>query len=455
MVAHVFLAAAWHAANHGTNCSLAHSNSPHVEVDSFPFFVSGHPLVDFDLDLALLKTPADVPLAVATTLVARRHSLIGVGHGPFSPFRANTSTSGNYTGRLEFTCALIDALAARRSVARRNDSHGEYSLLTAGRADSGNPFSSLGTLRRGCGWRVLHRLRAVVEGSREWFVTSLLSSTPDTLWPRTEQTVAAKVLRSQNMSDIFHPKLHYLPLGVSKEWAVLSFEYLQWRVRALLETNETLRWHDTRPQLLYVNFRLRRASDKSGVMAWNDYERQRALDRVRAAFAREGRALSNSFSNNFLALRWMDGGAKRRLSEIYTDGLLNSKFVMSPIGWGVDCYRTWEALASGAVPIVDDTPLMVRVVPSPALTETTSLPRSPASNNKRARFLIPPPPPLFPHLAPLIFLRCSLSLSLSLTHTPNRPHSGAAARTPSCRPRLQLERRHAKLPRGRVRAASR
>ena len=365
MFAHVFLAAAWHAAYHGTNCSLAHSNSL---VDSFPFFVSGHPLVDFDLDLALLKTPADVPLAVATTLAARRHSLIGVGHGPFSPFRASTSTSGNYTSRLEFTCALIDALAARRSVARRNDSHGEYSLLTAGRADSGNPFSSLGTLRRGCGWRVLHRLRAVVEGSREWFVTSLLSSTPDTLWPRTEQTVATKVLRSHNMSDIFHPKLHYLPLGVSKEWAVLSFEYLQWRVRALHQTNETLRWHDTRPQLLYVNFRVRRASDKSGVVAWNDYERQRALDRVRAAFAREGRALSNSFSKKFLALRWMDGGAKRRLSEIYTDGLLNSKFVMSPIGWGVDCYRTWEALASGAVPIVDDTPLMVRVVPSPALT---------------------------------------------------------------------------------------
>jgi hypothetical protein len=42
---------------------------------------------------------------------------------------------------------------------------------------------------------------------------------------------------------------------------------------------------------------------------------------------------------------------KMTFSE-YLDRLLDSKFVLSPPGNGIDCYRTWEILAMGAVPIV-------------------------------------------------------------------------------------------------------
>lgn len=55
----------------------------------------------------------------------------------------------------------------------------------------------------------------------------------------------------------------------------------------------------------------------------------------------------------------------------YTDYLLalgDAKFVLSPPGAGIDCYRTWESLIMGAVPIVvnnsllslyDDMPVMI------------------------------------------------------------------------------------------------
>lgn len=36
----------------------------------------------------------------------------------------------------------------------------------------------------------------------------------------------------------------------------------------------------------------------------------------------------------------------------YMDDLHRSKFVFSPTGKGLDCYRTWEALLMGAIPIV-------------------------------------------------------------------------------------------------------
>uniref|UniRef100_A0A7S3NNZ7 RXYLT1 C-terminal domain-containing protein n=1 Tax=Aureoumbra lagunensis TaxID=44058 RepID=A0A7S3NNZ7_9STRA len=41
----------------------------------------------------------------------------------------------------------------------------------------------------------------------------------------------------------------------------------------------------------------------------------------------------------------------------YYTALATSKFVLSPVGTGLDCYRHWEALALGAIPIVDYSPV--------------------------------------------------------------------------------------------------
>ena len=40
----------------------------------------------------------------------------------------------------------------------------------------------------------------------------------------------------------------------------------------------------------------------------------------------------------------------------YFATLARSTFVFSPAGAGLDCFRHWEAMALGAIPLVDDTP---------------------------------------------------------------------------------------------------
>lgn len=41
----------------------------------------------------------------------------------------------------------------------------------------------------------------------------------------------------------------------------------------------------------------------------------------------------------------------------YLEELHRSKFVMSPVGNGLDCHRTWEALVAGGIPVVTKTPI--------------------------------------------------------------------------------------------------
>ena len=42
----------------------------------------------------------------------------------------------------------------------------------------------------------------------------------------------------------------------------------------------------------------------------------------------------------------------------YWSALKNSKFVISPEGNGIDCHRHYEALMAGAIPVVEDNPLI-------------------------------------------------------------------------------------------------
>mmetsp|Transcript_28409 Transcript_28409/g.61063 ORF Transcript_28409/g.61063 Transcript_28409/m.61063 type:complete len:442 (-) Transcript_28409:16-1341(-) len=46
------------------------------------------------------------------------------------------------------------------------------------------------------------------------------------------------------------------------------------------------------------------------------------------------------------------GSNSSAISEQYYLAMLESKFVASPRGFGRDCYRTWEALALGAIPVL-------------------------------------------------------------------------------------------------------
>ena len=87
-----------------------------------------------------------------------------------------------------------------------------------------------------------------------------------------------------------------------------------------------------------------------------------------ASLPSKSRQIFGSFkvSTNFLAreplaqkmLQTRHGFIEKRMSiKNFRDGILKSKFVVSPPGNGPDCYRTWEAIYLGAVPIVLQTSL--------------------------------------------------------------------------------------------------
>ena len=126
---------------------------------------------------------------------------------------------------------------------------------------------------------------------------------------------------------VSHPKLHSLPIGLP--WPPGGLQ----KLKMVLDKCQTLaaapRTHK-RSHLLLINFGLHGAEVA---------ERRDILDNVHrwAAFARihisDGSPLSNDYGN-------------------YLAELADASFIFSPPGFGWDCYRTWEALYVGAIPVL-------------------------------------------------------------------------------------------------------
>lgn len=49
---------------------------------------------------------------------------------------------------------------------------------------------------------------------------------------------------------------------------------------------------------------------------------------------------------------WITCSSRRDTPEQYLDNTYNHKFVISPPGRGIDCFRTWESMYLGTIPIV-------------------------------------------------------------------------------------------------------
>ncbi|PAV87853.1 hypothetical protein WR25_06082 [Diploscapter pachys] len=64
------------------------------------------------------------------------------------------------------------------------------------------------------------------------------------------------------------------------------------------------------------------------------------------------RAVENYNDPDHLTPTWFVSGD---LYEAFLREMGNSRFVLSPRGRGIDCYRTWEAIIMGSIPIVPDT----------------------------------------------------------------------------------------------------
>ncbi|CAB9505482.1 expressed unknown protein [Seminavis robusta] len=116
-----------------------------------------------------------------------------------------------------------------------------------------------------------------------------------------------------------HPKVHSLPLGIQKvSKAQFLLEQLAQQQRQQPPPQRT--------QLLMVNSKARSM-------------RKAAIDAVLRNF--KGTGLKNTFGKDDAAV-----------SNYYAE-MQRSKFIFSPGGLGFDCYRHWEALYLGTVPVLE------------------------------------------------------------------------------------------------------
>lgn len=118
----------------------------------------------------------------------------------------------------------------------------------------------------------------------------------------------------QNTENYVHKKLHPLPLGIENYHCWEDIGVVDQVIANISTYNKNF--------LLYMNFRIE-------------------------TYPGERSKLFNAFSGQ----PFCTVGAPKKFAK-YLDDLAHSKFVLSPRGNGLDCYRTWEALLVGTIPIV-------------------------------------------------------------------------------------------------------
>jgi len=129
---------------------------------------------------------------------------------------------------------------------------------------------------------------------------------------------------TSNWDGYAHPKLHGMPFGiVNKRYPYGDVKILE----------EVKRIAPSKSTLLYMNFTLS-----------NDDERRR----VYKLFSKK------SYCKNQVRT---SGRVKALDQKTYQLELAKAKFVLSPRGYGQDCYRTWEAIHFGAIPVVKSSSL--------------------------------------------------------------------------------------------------
>lgn len=118
-----------------------------------------------------------------------------------------------------------------------------------------------------------------------------------------------------NIENYTHPKLHPIPIGVAN------------RNQKSCHTYKTLYADLPKTNLLYMNFSIETSPKERGDV-YNKFIKE-----------------------SFCTFQ------RRPNFKSYSQDLSQSKFVLSPRGAGLDCYRTWEALIMGAIPIVKSSSL--------------------------------------------------------------------------------------------------
>lgn len=172
--------------------------------------------------------------------------------------------------------------------------------------------------------RTSNKLSHCTNATRGWIWN--LADSPALLWWITHQQVAP---------DLRHPKLRVMPIG---------FGYQGWRIGNHGDVYIEL-WRRELVSLLYKWKHTRRSTLvlKSFTIHTNLFGTMG--DDPRSNLSRE---LEKIPSLREVPLRHFD------TAEQFSEAVRRSMFVLSPWGWGPDCFRHYEAIAQGAIPIVLD-----------------------------------------------------------------------------------------------------
>lgn len=137
---------------------------------------------------------------------------------------------------------------------------------------------------------------------------------------------------------VSHPKLEFIPLGMDLNALKVRKSYMA--------SNPS--FPRERKTLLYVNFDAHqlpgRATDLDAVQRQFDTKLHNHYDNL----VSQGKLMS-------LRDKYKRKYQKSLLYQHFSD-LAESKFVMSPKGFGFDCHRTYDSIAMGAIPIVMGNP---------------------------------------------------------------------------------------------------
>mmetsp|Transcript_686 Transcript_686/g.1384 ORF Transcript_686/g.1384 Transcript_686/m.1384 type:complete len:435 (-) Transcript_686:243-1547(-) len=226
-----------------------------------------------------------------------------------------------------------------------------FILISIGTAGQASPFHwrTLRAMSEGqeeaCGPKSMESLRSLLREPKllAWFLMQDYPVNMTAVSPQRPDFISSSAyVRQWQMVRDEQKKIRRLHIGVEPRWSSQLLIHHQ-RIAAALAGSDF-----GRTTLMYVNVHLGKPGRN---LMWK---------RMRANFQREGEILQNYYPLGGM----VDIQATDALQDLgsayvnYTNGLLTSKFVFSPSGSGLDCYRTWEALAMGAIPVLEDSALM-------------------------------------------------------------------------------------------------
>lgn len=160
--------------------------------------------------------------------------------------------------------------------------------------------------------------------------------------------------------DYIHPKLIHIPLGLPKHVPIFNSDHMGWR----LNTDEKMMESVTNNlNISFLKSKENLVNKDKNLLFFKMTIINNDNDKVFHQFKSIRRnSITKLIKNGFI----IDNSLVHWDQYIFT--LKNSKFCLSLPGAGIDCYRTWEALTVGVIPIVirsgicplyDDLPVLI------------------------------------------------------------------------------------------------